>query len=154
MSRRTRFLVFALFSILCISQLNQSGLIQAQEQKQPASPMPVAGPKPGPEKEKAPDYSQEALVIEQFKTSYRFEKDGTGQREINFRVRVQSEAALERLGQLVFAYTSANENLDIDFVRVLKPDGAAITSSAADIQDLSAPLAREAPIYTDLRQST
>lgn len=152
MSRRTIFFVIALLATLCFSQLNQSGLSRAQSQKLPAPSKTGTAEKPEPPKAQAPDYSQEALVIEQFKTFYRFEKDGTGQREINFRVRVQSDAALERLGQLVFAYTSANENLDIDFVRVHKPDGTAITSSAADIQDLSAPLAREAPIYTDLRQ--
>jgi tetratricopeptide (TPR) repeat protein len=102
--------------------------------------------------EKAPDYSQEAVVIEQLKMFYRFEKDGTGQRELSLRVRVQSEAGLERFGQLVFAYSSANENLDVDFLRVRKPDGTVIAAGAGDIQDLSAPIAREAPIYTDLRQ--
>ena len=28
-----------------------------------------------------PDYSQEAVVVEQLSTAYRFERDGTGQRE-------------------------------------------------------------------------
>jgi tetratricopeptide (TPR) repeat protein len=35
---------------------------------------------------------------------------------------------------------------------VRKPDGSVIASSATDVQDLSAPIAREAPVYTDLRQ--
>ena len=34
----------------------------------------------------------------------------------------------------------------------VKSDGAVVNAAASDIQDLSAPLAREAPIYTDLRQ--
>ncbi len=152
MSRRTIFFAIALLPIFYFSQLNQSGSIHAQGGKLPTPSNTVITDKPEPDKEKAPDYSQEALVIEQLKTFYRFEKDGTGQREMSFRVRVQSEAALERLGQLVFAYSSANENLDIDFVRVKKADGTAITASAADIQDLTAPVAREAPVYTDLRQ--
>ncbi len=103
-------------------------------------------------KEKEPDYSQEAMVIEQFKTFYRFEKDGTGQRELTFRVKIQSEAALERFGQLVFPYSSANEKLDIDYVRVKKANGTDVTASASDVQDLTAPISREAPVYTDLRQ--
>lgn len=152
MSRRTILFVFALLPIFYFSQLSQLGSLRAQVRKPPAPTKTVITDKPEPEKEKAPDYSQEALVIEQLKTFYRFEKDGTGRREMSFRVRVQSDAALERLGQLVFAYSSANENLDIDFVRVKKPDGTAITASAADIQDLTAPVAREAPVYTDLRQ--
>jgi|SRR5688572_21807883 len=99
-----------------------------------------------------PDYSTEAVVIEQLTMGYRFEPDGTGQRELIMRVKVQSDAGVERFGQLVFPYTSANEKLEMDFVRVRKDDGTVVSATASDIQDLSAPLAREAPIYTDLRQ--
>ncbi|HUE81170.1 MAG TPA: DUF3857 domain-containing protein [Pyrinomonadaceae bacterium] len=102
--------------------------------------------------ESKPDYSQEALVIEKFRTVHRYEKDGTGQRELMLRVKMQSEAGVQQFGQLVFPYTSANEKLDISYVRVLKADGSVVSASASDVQDLSAPLAREAPIYTDLRQ--
>lgn len=99
-----------------------------------------------------PDYSQEAVVIEQLTTGYRYERDGTGQRDLTMRVKIQSEAGVERFGQLVFPYTSANEKLDMDYVRVRKADGSVVNATTSDIQDLSAPLAREAPIYTDLRQ--
>jgi len=101
---------------------------------------------------KPADYSQEAFVIEQMTTNYRFEKDGTGQRDMTVRVKVQSEAGLERFGQLVFPYSSANEKLDFEYVRVRKADGTTVSATENDIQDLSAPLAREAPVYTDLRQ--
>ena len=113
---------------------------------------PAKSQTPAQEAEKKPDYSQEAAVIEQLSMSYRFERDGTGQRELNLRVRVQSDAGVERFGQLIFPYSSANEKLDMDFVRVRKADGAVVNATTSDIQDLSAPLAREAPIYTDLRQ--
>src|SRR5690349_15103147 len=99
-----------------------------------------------------PDYSQEALVIEDLRTSYRFERDGTGQRDVTFRAKVQSEAGVERLGQLIIGYSSANEKLDMDYVRVRKADGTVVSAATTDIQDLTAPIAREAPIYTDLRQ--
>lgn len=102
--------------------------------------------------EQTPDYSQEAVVIEEMKTSYRFEKDGTGQHEMTARVRVQSEAALTQFGQLIFPYVSVNEDLNIDYVRVKKTDGHVITASASDVQDLTAPISREAPVYTDARQ--
>ncbi len=112
--------------------------------KKPQDPPPAA--------KAAQDYSQEAVVIEQLSMTYRFERDGTGQRELNLRVRVQSDAGVERFGQLIFPYSSANEKLDMDFVRVRKADGTIVNATTADIQDLSAPLAREAPVYTDLRQ--
>ena len=99
-----------------------------------------------------PDYSQEAIVIEDVRSSYRFERDGTGQRDVSFRAKVQSEAGVERLGQLIIGYSSANEKLDMDYVRVRKADGSVVNAAATDVQDLTAPIAREAPIYTDLRQ--
>ena len=102
--------------------------------------------------EQKPDYSQEAVVIEQVAMAYRFERDGTGQRELSLRVKIQSDAGVERFGQLIFPYTAANEKLEMDFVRVRKADGSVVSATASDMQDLSAPLAREAPIYTDLRQ--
>jgi tetratricopeptide (TPR) repeat protein len=117
----------------------------------PAKPAEAAKQPPEAAKQK-PDFSQEAVVIEQVRTAYRFERDGTGQRELSLRVKVQSDAGVERFGQLVLGYSSANEKLDMDFVRVHKPDGSVVNAATTDIQDLTAPVAREAPVYTDLRQ--
>ena len=99
-----------------------------------------------------PDYSGEAVIIEQLSSAYRFERDGTGQREMMLRVKVQSDAGVERFGQLIFGYSSATEKLDMDYVRVRKADGTIVNAAASDVQDLTAPIAREAPIYTDQRQ--
>ncbi|HVO80363.1 MAG TPA: DUF3857 domain-containing protein [Terriglobales bacterium] len=100
----------------------------------------------------ARDYSQEGFVVEQLHTSYRFENDGTGKKEILARVKVQSEAGVEQWGQLVFGYNSANERIEIPYVRVLKADGSTLTAPPDAVQDLSAPIEREAPVYTDYRQ--
>lgn len=138
MSSRLTIALIAFVSICAVDARAQ------QKPEEPPLPVVVAS--------KPADYSQEALVVEQTKLSYRFEKDGTGVREVNFRARVQSDAAVQRFGQLVFPYSSANEQVEIDFIRVKKSDGTIVSSSASDVQDLSAPIAREAPIYTDLRQ--
>ena len=136
----------------------QSARAQTSKDKPatPAKPAAAAPQKPG-DKQKSddkqkPDYSQEAVVVEHVSTTYRFEKDGTGQRELHLRVKVQSDAGVERFGQLIFGYSSANEKLDMDYVRVHKADGTVVNAAATDVQDLTAPVAREAPIYTDLRQ--
>jgi len=153
MPPRSLLFLEALLLACCLVHPNYVRSTNAQNRtRQEPPPAPQITAKPATLVEKAPDYSQEAFVIEQLLKSYRFEKDGTGQRELNMRVRVQTEAGLERFGQLVFAYSSANENLDVDFLRVRKADGTVISGGASDIQDLSAPIAREAPIYTDLRQ--
>ncbi len=102
--------------------------------------------------DKKPDYSQEAFVIEQLRSRYRFESDGTGRRETIARIRVQSEAGVQQWGQLQLGYNSANERVEIPYVRVLKQDGSVVKAGDDAVQDLSAPVEREAPVYTDYRQ--
>lgn len=68
------------------------------------------------------------------------------------RIRVQSEAGVQQLGQLVFGYNSANERLEIDSVTVHKADGRTTSAPADAVQDMTAPVVRDAPVYTDFRQ--
>jgi tetratricopeptide (TPR) repeat protein len=114
-------------------------------------------PKPGyPADSKAqpkkPDYSQEAFVVQQLLVNYRFENDGTGSKETIARIRVQSEAGVQQWGQLQIGYNSANEKVEIPYVRVLKEDGSVVKAGDDAVQDLSAPVEQEAPVYTDYRQ--
>src|ERR1700732_4752249 len=102
--------------------------------------------------EKKPDYSQESFVIEQLRSHYVFNTDGTGKKEITARIRVQSEAGVQQWGQLQMGYNSANERLEILYVRVRKQDGSVVKAGDDAVQDLTAPVEREAPVYTDYRQ--
>lgn len=143
--------LIALLLVCSALQLGRPIPAAAQQPPPPATQKQVAEKsQPGPEK--PPDYAGEAFVIEQLKTSFRFEKDGTGQREMSLRAKIQSEAGVEGFGQLVFPYTSANEKLEIDYVRVHKSGGGVVTAPEGSVQDLTAPLASGARIYTDLRQ--
>lgn len=114
----------------------------------PTTPSPSVPPVPV----KPQDHSQESYVVEKLRTSYRFENDGTGRREIYARIKIQSEAGVEQWGQLVWGYNSANEKIEVPYVRVLKADGSSVAASPDAIQDLSIPLEKEAPVYTDYRQ--
>jgi tetratricopeptide (TPR) repeat protein/transglutaminase-like putative cysteine protease len=98
------------------------------------------------------DYSQEAFVVEQYHSRYRFESDGTGRKETIARIRVQSEAGVQQWGQLQEGYNSANERVEIAYVRVVKADGSVVKAGDDAVQDLTAPVEREAPVYTDYRQ--
>ncbi len=128
---------FALLPLILIATLSA---------QVPAPPAPPAAPTT------VVDHSQEAFVVEKLHTTYRFESDGTGRRETYARIKVQSEAGVEEWGQLVLGYNSANERVEIPYVRVLKLDGSTVTAPADSVQDLSIPLEREAPVYTDYRQ--
>ncbi len=100
----------ALLLALCVFQLDYSRAVSVQSANEQSRPF-VGTPTMGDSKDKPADYSQEAFVIEQIKTLYRYEKDGTYQRELSIRVKVQSDAGVERFGQLIFPYSSANEKL-------------------------------------------
>jgi tetratricopeptide (TPR) repeat protein len=146
------------FALLFSSLLAANAL--AQQQTTPPAPAPqttstAEKAAAGAEKSAKPvehDYSQESFVIEQLHSRYRFEADGTGRKETIARIRVQSEAGVQQWGQLLEGYNSANERVEIPYVRVLKQDGSVVKASDDDVQDLSSPVERDAPVYTDYRQ--
>ena len=126
-------------------------------QQQP-SQIPDVQPEQNPlnaaadEGDKKTDYSKEGYVIEQIHARYRFESDGTGREERFLRVRVQSEAGVQGWGQLRLGYNSANEKLDIPYVRVLKADGTVVTAGPDAVQDVNGSVQQFAPVYTDYRE--
>ncbi|HEY6972592.1 MAG TPA: DUF3857 domain-containing protein, partial [Candidatus Angelobacter sp.] len=123
-----------LLLLLCVTAFS---FTCAQETKKPA---PSA------------DYSAEASVVEQHTDSWKFDNDGTGTRELSARVRIQSDAGVQHYGLLTFVYEKATETVDIDYVRVRKPDGATIATPLDDLQDMPTEVTREAPFYSDLRE--
>src|SRR5580692_398873 len=98
------------------------------------------------------DFSQEGFVVEQFSCKERFENDGTSSREETARVRIQSEAGVQRYGLLTFSYPSATGTFEIGYVRVRKPDGTVVETPAEDVQDMAAEITRQAPFYSDLHE--
>lgn len=121
-------------------------------QAQPPRPAAVAPPE-GVAPPSTPDYSSEASVIEQSRTSFQFENDGSDDEIQYAKIRIQSPQALQAWGQLVFTYSAASDKISVDFVRVHKPDGRVVTAGPDAVQDLSSPVERVAPMYTDIRQT-
>ncbi|HEX8926342.1 MAG TPA: DUF3857 domain-containing protein, partial [Terriglobales bacterium] len=100
----------------------------------------------------AANFSAQAAVIEKAETIYRFEADGTGTKTERMVIRVQSEAGVQQLGTLRLGYSSANQKLTISYARVRKADGSVITAPDSAVQDMTGPVARVAPMYTDYRE--
>src|SRR5690242_2717337 len=98
------------------------------------------------------DYSKEPYVFEFIETDVRYEPDGKGQRDLNLRVRLQSESAVHEFGLLTYSFASRFEKLDVVFVRVHKPDGTVLETPISDVQELDSAVSREAPMYTDQRE--
>src|ERR1051325_4606899 len=99
----TFFLVFIAFSVLSLAQggalpgVQPGGTANDKSGNKPAPIMPGATVA---DAAKEPDYSREAMVYEQYRTLVRFENDGTGRRDTTARIRVQSDAGVQALGQL------------------------------------------------------
>jgi tetratricopeptide (TPR) repeat protein len=100
----------------------------------------------------AVDTSKEPVVYEQVRGHLRYEEDGSGSVDAYARIRVQTYSGVQKVGQLVFGYDSANAQLEVRSVRVTKPDGQVVTAGPDAIQDMTSPITQSAPTYTDLRQ--
>jgi tetratricopeptide (TPR) repeat protein/transglutaminase-like putative cysteine protease len=139
-----------LYAVSLCAVLFSSSLIAKQESS--AQNSSSAAAKPAPQKLQPADYSQEPFVIEQYYTTARFENDGTSERTLAVRIRVQSDAGVQQLGELIFGYNSSNEAMEVRFVRVKKKDGSVVTASADSVKDMTATVARDAPEYTDYKE--
>lgn len=82
----------------------------------------------------------------------RFEKDGKGSRDLEYRVKIQSESTVREFGVLIYPYAASFESLDIKYVRVRKPDGSVVETPPTEVQELDSAVSREAPMYTDDRE--
>jgi tetratricopeptide (TPR) repeat protein len=107
---------------------------------------PAGGPKAGS------DYSKEAFVIEKLHTVASFENDGTSNRTTTSAVRVQSEAGVQHWGILSAGYSSANERVEIGYVRVRKGDGTVVETPGDSVQDVTSEIMRVAPMYSDYHE--
>ncbi|HLI30109.1 MAG TPA: DUF3857 domain-containing protein [Terriglobia bacterium] len=111
----------------------------------------VQGKSSSPSPQKA-DNSNQAYIIESYRTVVSFQADGTSTTENTAQLRIQSAAGVQQFGLLVFNYTSANEQLKISYVRVQKPDGTVVETSLGSVQDMASQITRQAPMYSDYRE--
>jgi tetratricopeptide (TPR) repeat protein/transglutaminase-like putative cysteine protease len=100
----------------------------------------------------AQEYSKEAYVIERSSTRLSADADGTGTREQTAEVKMLADAGVKAFAVLTFIYTSANEVVDVDYVRVRKPDGTIVKTPDYNIQDMPGEVSRTAPLYSDVHE--
>lgn len=130
------------------------------EQAKPASTQPASSPAtqsksapaPTPAAPKAPDFSKEAVVFDKLLTKIREESDGTGTRQTTARIRILADAGVKEMAVLEFTYTAMNQQMDIGYVRVIKPDGTVVVTPPYNVQDRPADVTRAAPMYSDIHQ--
>lgn len=82
----------------------------------------------------------------------KFQSDGTYSYEVTQKTHIQSQAALQQLGVLQFPYAAATSSLDVEYVRVAKPDGRTVETPSENALDMPADITRQAPFYSDLHE--
>jgi tetratricopeptide (TPR) repeat protein/transglutaminase-like putative cysteine protease len=128
-------------------------LLSAQNLPAGAAQDQAKAPAPTAKAEPSGEYTDEATVVEKLRREFRWNTDGTGTSTVTARIRVQTQAGVQQLGQLVWGYNSANEKLDIKYLRVSNPDGSGgVNATDASYQDVPSQIERDAPSYSDYRE--
>ena len=97
------------------------------------------------------DYADDDYVYLLDDGVLRFEADGRSSRTYRQVVQILSQDAVEGWAEQSFSYTVGHERLTVNWVRVLKPDGTVISAQPSREQESLAPVAMEAPVYSDTK---
>ncbi len=137
---------FSLFALVAVSCCALSASAQAP------SSTTVISSTTGAATTAKPDYTHESSVVEHLDRVYRYAADGTGSKELSAVVDIRDEAAVKSWSVLSFPFASSSEHVEIDYVRVRRADGTVVATPSSDAQELPAPVTREAPFYSDLKE--
>ncbi|MFI5243108.1 MAG: DUF3857 domain-containing transglutaminase family protein, partial [Gemmatimonadales bacterium] len=98
---------------------------------------------------KPADYADQPYVYLLDDGIVTYEADGTGTRTYRQVIQILTPEAAERWGEQSFGYSTDREKLTLNWARVLKPDGTVISEKPVHEQESMAPVAMEAPVYSD-----
>ena len=140
---------FSLFALVAVSSCALSASAQAPSSTAVVS---LTGSTTGAATTAKPDYTHESSVVEHLDRVYRYAADGTGSKELSAVLEIRDEAAVKSWSVLSFPFASSSEHVEIDYVRVRRTDGTIVATPSADAQELPAPVTREAPFYSDLKE--
>jgi hypothetical protein len=98
---------------------------------------------------KASDYADQPYVYLLDDGIVKLEADGSGTRTYRQIVQILTPEAAEQWGEQSFGYSTDREKLTLNWARVLRPDGSVVTEKPVHEQESLAPVAMEAPVYSD-----
>jgi hypothetical protein len=98
---------------------------------------------------KPADYADQPYVYLLDDGVVTFEADGTGSRTYRQVVQILTPEAAERWGEQSFGYSTDREKLTLNWARVVRPDGSVVSEKPVHEQESLAPVAMEAPVYSD-----
>jgi hypothetical protein len=98
---------------------------------------------------KPSDYADQPYVYLLDDGIVTLEADGTGTRTYRQIVQILTPEAAEQWGERSFGYSTDREKLTLNWARVLRTDGTVIAEKPVHEQESLAPVAMEAPVYSD-----
>lgn len=98
---------------------------------------------------KASDYADQPYVFLLDDGIVTVETDGSGTRTYRQIVQILTPEAAETWGERSFGYSTNREKLTLNWARVLRPDGSVVSEKPVHEQESLAPVAMEAPVYSD-----
>jgi Domain of Unknown Function with PDB structure (DUF3857)/Transglutaminase-like superfamily len=151
-------LVFSVAAIASVAGILGGSAVAQSAATNAQSTVPSATHAAGAQKTTSPgaakpgDFTKEALVFDKLYTRVREEADGTGTRQTTARIRILADAGVKDMAVLTFTYTASSEQVDVAYVRVIKPDGSVVVTPDYNTQDMPADVTRDAPMYSDVHQ--
>jgi len=98
---------------------------------------------------KPADYADQPYVYLLDDGIVKVESDGTGTRTYRQIIQILTPEAAEQWGEQSFGYSTDRERLTLNWARVLSTDGKVISEKPVHEQESLAPVAMEAPVYSD-----
>ena len=98
-------------------------------------------------------YAAEPFVVERLESIYRMQADGTGVREKTVEVQVQTESALKDMAVISVPFAANSEHVEWVYARIRHKDGSTTETPSAGAIEIAEPVTREAPFYSDLKES-
>src|SRR6267143_405408 len=95
------------------------------------------------------DYADDDYVYLLDDGVLRFEADGRSSRTYRQVSQILNQDGAQAWGEQSFSYSSGSEKLTVNWIRVLKLTGEVISGQPAHEQESLAPVAFEAPVYSD-----
>ena len=95
------------------------------------------------------DYADEDYIYLLDDGVLRFEADGQSSRTYRQVIQILNQDGAQAWGEQSFSYSGGSERLTVNWIRVLKLDGEVISAKPAHEQESLAPVAFDAPVYSD-----
>ncbi len=98
-------------------------------------------------------FAAEPLVIVLRDTRIHMAADGTGYKQQTIVARIQADAALKQVGVLAVPFAAKSEHVEWVYARVRHRDGTVTETLPSAAMEVAEAVTREAPFYSDLKQS-